>query len=105
MNEYDVLFTGHEEINFYPADSYEEVLQNVITILSTPKYSVPMFREFGIGHSMLDDAINISRAKLSAEIIQAIRKYEPRAKISRIDFSGDESGKLNVRLKIAIEGG
>lgn len=102
MNEYEILFTGHEAINFSPSTEHEEILQNVITILSTPKYSVPLFREFGVDGSMLDDAINVSQAKLSSEIIQAVRKYESRAKITRIYFSGNEDGKLNVRLKIAI---
>ena len=102
MSEYEILFGGHKVISFYPANDAEEVLQNVITILSTPKYSVPMFREFGISNTMLDEPINISRAKFSAEIIQAVRKYEPRAKISRIDFTSDEDGKLQVRLKINI---
>ena len=102
MNEYEILFTGHEDINFAPSSDVEEILQNVVTILATPKYSVPMFREFGLDGSMLDDAINLSRAKLSSEIIQAVRKYEPRAKITRLDFSANDSGKLNVKLKISL---
>ena len=103
MNEYEIIFNGHKEINFAPSNEHEEILQNVITIISTPKYSVPMFREFGIDGAMLDQPIVKSRAMFSSEVIQAVRKYEPRAEITHIETEVNTDGKLHARIKIRVK--
>jgi len=41
-------------------------------------------------------------AKLSSDIIDAISRYEPRAKVTQISFDGDIDGKLIPRLRIEI---
>ena len=48
------VYAVHEEINFAPENVVEEVVQNVRTICTTPKYSVPMDRLFGIDGAILD---------------------------------------------------
>ena len=91
------------QIDFAPVTVIEEVLQNVRTIISTIKHSVPMDREFGIDGAIIDRPINIAKAHLSNEIFRAVRRYEPRAVIESIDFDGDESGKLTPTIKIRID--
>lgn len=80
-------------VNFAPQSEAEEVIQNVITICSTPRYSVPMDRAFGVDASLLDDPMTIVGAKYKSEVIQAVRKFEPRAKVKRIEFYRDSEGK------------
>lgn len=99
--EVDVL-TIPEEINFAPANMVEEVVQNVRTICTTPKYSVPMDRQFGIDASMLDRPTPKAIAEMQAELVQAIRKYEPRCRVKKISFDGDMNGQLFVRVRINI---
>ncbi|MBQ9628877.1 MAG: GPW/gp25 family protein, partial [Synergistaceae bacterium] len=84
-----------EEINFAPANVIEEVVQNVRTICTTSKYSVPMDRLFGVDAVMLDRPTPRAMAAMQAEIVQAIRKYEPRCKVKRVSFDGDLDGRLN----------
>ena len=91
------------QIDFAPVTVIEEVLQNVRTIISTIKHSVPMDREFGIDGAIIDRPINIAKAHLSNEIFRAVRRYEPRAVIESIDFDGDESGELTPTIKIRID--
>ena len=45
--------TSTGAINFAPASTAEEVIQNVRTILTTTVYSVPLDRNFGINPDML----------------------------------------------------
>lgn len=90
------------QIDFAPATVAEEVLQNIRTIISTIKYSVPMDREFGIDGAVVDRPINIAKAHLSNEIFRAVRRYEPRAVIESIEFDGDESGRLTPKIKVQI---
>ncbi len=91
-----------EEINFAPANVIEEVVQNVRTICTTSKYSVPMDRLFGVDAVMLDRPTPRAMAAMQAEIVQAIRKYEPRCKVKRVSFDGDLDGRLNVKVRIEI---
>lgn len=91
-----------EEINFAPANLIEEVMQNVRTICTTSKYSVPMDRLFGVDAVMLDRPTPKAMAAMQAEMVQAIRKYEPRCKVKRVNFDGDLDGRLNVKVRIEI---
>ena len=101
--EIDILTAQSKEINFAPANVYEEIAQNVKTICVTPKYSVPMDRDFGVDANFLDRPTPKAMAQIKSEIVQAIRKYEPRCKVRKISFDGDINGKLNMKVRIAID--
>lgn len=94
-----------DDINLFPKTLAEEIVQNIKMILVSPKYSVPLDRDFGTSHNQLDTPVNKAQPKLIMEIIDAIEEYEPRAEITKIDFKVDESrmGKLipivGVRIK------
>jgi len=96
------LISDVNKINFSPATIEEEVLQNVKTILTTVKYSVPLDREFGISATMLDDPMPVAQAKLSAEIVGAIRRWEPRARVVEVKYEGDGMDGI-LRPKVRLE--
>ena len=89
-------------IDLAPASVTEEVLQNVRMIIGTIKYSVPMDREFGIDGTVVDRPINLAKAHLTNEIFHAVKRYEPRAVIESVEFTGDETGKLTPTIKVRI---
>lgn len=90
------------EIDFAPKSVVEEVLQNVRTIITTIKYSIPLDREFGIDGSVVDLPINVAKARLTNEIFRAIRRYEPQAVIESITFKGEETGRLIPTLEVSV---
>ncbi len=91
-------------VDFLPSTELKEILQNVRCILSTTKYSVPLDRGFGIDGQILDMPIDYAQARLTAEVIDALRKYEPRVRVSKVTFEGDgEEGKLIPKVKVVIE--
>jgi len=94
-----------KDINLFPKSLTEEIVQNVTMILVSPKYSVPLDRDFGTSHNQLDTPVNIAQPKLIMEIIDAIEKYEPRAEITKIDFRVDEAraGKLIPVVGVKIK--
>lgn len=102
MRQYELLVDAYNPVDFAPENDALEIMQNVRTILATPKYSVPLFREFGVEDGLTDTPINTAGAKLKSEIIMAVRKYEPRAEISYIEFVPDDNGKLSLRIRITI---
>lgn len=74
------------KIDLSPNSVLDEVKQNVATIIATERGSVPYDRAFGIDRKPLDMPVNIGRAKMTADIVRTVRKYEPRARIIRIDW-------------------
>ena len=102
MTELDV-YMNPKEITFAPENTVEEVVQNVRTICTTPKYSVPMDRAFGVDAKMLDRPTPKTMAALQAELTMAIRKFEPRCKVKKIYFDGDIDGRLNFIVRILID--
>lgn len=100
--EVDIL-ARLEGVDFAPADTLTEVIQNVRTICATTKYSVPLDRRFGLNAVMLDAPTPKAMAALQAEIIMAIRKYEPRARVTQVSFEGDMDGKLIPKVRVRID--
>ena len=105
MNELYTLTVNPSEINFRPGSVLEEILQNVHTIVSTTKFSVPLFREFGINASFLDDPTPLIQSKLVAEVIEKVEYFEPRVIVEGITISTNDDGRMIPTLKISIRNG
>ena len=80
----------------------QEIVQNVAMILSTPKGSLPLDREFGTNWHFVDQPTPKAIASIRQDIAQTISKYEPRARVREIDFAGSRLNSLvpTVRLEI-----
>jgi len=74
-------------VSIMPETTAEEVAQNIRMILGTLKGSVLTDREFGISATLIDRPMPLAIAAMRAEIFDAIEKYEPRAKVTSIEFS------------------
>ena len=81
----------------------DEIVQNVKLILNTPKGSVPLDRDFGISWKAIDRPPKEAFAKIKAEVIKQIRKYEPRVKIKKVMVEDSEIYDGILRIKLLIE--
>lgn len=99
---YDVLAQPVQGIDFAPASKAAEILQNLRTIITTTKYSVPLDRDFGFNAEMLDKPVNAAQAQLQSEIIMAIKLYEPRVTVTSISFTGTDDGQLIPKVQVMI---
>lgn len=90
-----------------PENYIEEVLQNVRLLCSTRKGGVPHYRDFGLSQEWLDKPAAVAKALLHVELRDALARYEPRAQIDSISFSGDinapETFKITLTLEITEE--
>lgn len=106
MSEY--LVNLKQGVDFAPSSEIAEILQNVRTILTTRLGSVPLERDFGLSWEHIDQPINVARALMKAEIIEAVERFEPRAIVEAVSF--DESvedgqdGLTRPRVTISIKG-
>lgn len=112
------MVTAYETkiVNLAPETVIEEVLQNVATIISTPKFTVPLDRRLGLMASVIDRPIPVAKALIIGEIMDAIEEYEPRAEIVNVTFADDGEaeetaagremrGKIVPRVEVNIIGG
>lgn len=93
-------------VNFYPDTEVEEIMQNVRTILTTPKFSVPLDRSFGISGTVIDGIVNPEFIpSLQAEIVTAVQTYEPRVEVTEISTTADSAGNVYPVVKIRLKTG
>jgi phage baseplate assembly protein W len=85
----------------YGLTGVPEVMQNVRTILTTRRGTVPLDRNFGISFDFLDSPINLTRAKAEQEIFLQLKKYEPRAILKQIMWE-TESGQILPSVKVEV---
>lgn len=101
----DIAAKEIKEINLQPENQIEEIIQNVRTILTTRKGSVPLDRGFGINTDLLDLPVTIIRTRLTNEIIEAVEKFEPRVKVTNVVFNQntENDGVVVPTVRIAID--
>lgn len=99
-----VIIAANEtpSIDFGPKTVAEEVVQNVRTILATIKYQIPLDRSFGIDGSAVDMPMPQAQAFITSEIIQQIKRYEPRAVVESVTFDGNLDGRLTPKVEVTI---
>lgn len=91
------------EVSLMPSTEIEEVLQNVKTILSTVQGTVPLDREFGVDKKIIDLPISVVEAKITAAIVKAINKFEPRARVWKIKYENTEREAMDGNLKPCVD--
>ena len=96
--------TGEPEDIIIGATGLEEIFQNVRMILTTPKGTVPLDRDFGLSQTFLDQPTTLAKAKALPEIIEQVEKYEPRVKVTEVVWvdSGIMEGKLVPLVRIRV---
>lgn len=104
VNEQGIPFTNEDlsEIDF-GATGLKEILQNVKIILTTPIWSVPLDRLFGMDFSFIDEPQPIAQNTIMAEVLQKVGRFEPRVQVLGIDYSGKAiDGHMipSVRLRL-----
>ena len=93
-----------QELNL-GATGVDEILQNVSMIIRTPKYSVPLDRNFGIDASMVDMPIEVAENLLTVKVIEAIQEFEPRATVQKVTYAKDHlTGMLKPKVQVMING-
>jgi len=81
-----------------PAAAAEEIAQNVRMILTTPKGSVPLDRDFGLDFDVVDRPTPRARALMGVEIVRQVGRYEPRARVVSVDWREAAEEAMDGRL-------
>ena len=93
------VVTLNPNVDFAPSTEVREILQNIRTVLSTRKGSVPLDRDFGLTWGHVDKPIQTAQMLMRSEIVDVIERYEPRAKVVSIEFDENLDGVMDGLLK------
>ena len=95
--------TGRNQSINFGARGVDEVLQNVAMILTTPKGTVPLRRDWFVNLSFLSTPTPAAQVRVASEIFQAIRRHEPRARIvGPVRFIQSDTEALGGRIIPAV---
>lgn len=86
-------------INWAPT-FVEELVQNVSTLLETPPGSVPLARAMGTPQDVIDTPQSAAGARLQADVIKAVRTYEPRVAVRQVRLAAEADGKLAATVEV-----
>lgn len=86
-------------INWSPTP-VEEVVQNVRTLLATAPGTVPLSRAMGTPQDTLDTPESAAGARLQADVVRAVKIYEPRVKVKRVRVTAAADGVLAATAEL-----
>lgn len=80
--------------------------QEVRTVMTTRKGSLPLDRDFGLDFSVIDRPLNTVRPYYVAEVARQIEKYVPRVQVLSVTFmaapADAEDGILHPVAKVRV---
>lgn len=88
----------------FGATGLNEVLQNVMVILTTRVGSVMLDRRFGLAQNYVDAPMNVAEMMIIQQVCVGLAFFEPRAKYKSIQFAPNigNPGVMNVQLLVTI---
>lgn len=92
-----------KRISLNETDTVSSVLQNIAIILTTRQMTVPLYRNFGLPMQFVDKPMEVAKAMMIAEVTDAIREFEPRARIVSITFKTDKSNPGSLIPIVEVE--
>lgn len=98
-----IIDTIPNEVDFSPDTIEREIMQNIRTIISTLKFTVPLDRDFGIDGSIVDSpVVGESGALRQSAIFEAITMYEPRVTVQSISFQPSQTDPSEISTKVIV---
>ena len=99
-----MLSTGDAVIDIQPGKADEstaaEVLRNLQVLYGTVAGEQALDREFGIDGSIIDGPQENAQALLVAEYVRKTERYEPRAKVARVEWTADNAAQGKMIPKV-----
>jgi len=88
------------------SDTVKSILQNIRIILSTPKGTVPLYRDFGINMEFLDLPVPAAESYMRTEIRETVELWEPRVRVTGVEFDQEKlaEGRLGATVEVEIIG-
>ena len=96
--------SSNQEINYSPKNYIEEIVTNVGMLLRVCKEEQPLNRDFSFDSDLIDKNINIVENRITSQLLEMFRKYEPRAilKTTEIKMTDKHNNDFDIELGIEV---
>ena len=92
------------KINYVPKNIIEEVITNVAIILKVCKEEQPLNRKFAFNSELIDQNIEIVENRITAELLELLREYEPRANLKqvRLELKDIQNNEFDITVGFEV---
>lgn len=87
----------------------KEIIRNLQVLYATIAGEQALDRDFGISRDVMDNPLESAKALLAAEYVRKTERYEPRARVIRVEWENQEntgdkakSGRLTPKVVIGL---
>lgn len=102
-----MLDTGNAVVEILPGSVNDsaaaEVYRNLQVLYGTRAGEQALDREFGIDANIIDCPQENAQVLLVAEYVRKTERYEPRARVVRVEWTAGKSQDGNMTPKVVIE--
>ncbi|MDO4495902.1 MAG: lysozyme [Clostridiaceae bacterium] len=84
------------------SDEWQDILRCLNVLYGSRVGTLATDRDFGIDWSFLDMPMESAKAMIESELIRKTRKYEPRAKVKQVLWTGDATSGI-IKPKVVID--
>ena len=95
--------SSNQEINYSPKNYIEEVITNVGMLLRVCKEEQPLNRDFSFDSDLIDKNINIVENRITSQLLEMFRKYEPRAILKTTEIKTTDEFENDFEIELGIE--
>lgn len=98
------IFSKNIKIEILEKTETARDVRKCLTVLfGTPAGTLAMDRDFGLSWDFVDMPTEQAKAEIMQEIMIKVARYEPRAKVEEITFSGDATnGEIIPTVRFSI---
>lgn len=94
------------------ATGIESILQNLRMIVETLRFEIPLMRDFAHDGQLVDSPAPLVTARLTAALMDAVARYEPRIEIEGVWLDEERhgrgafmDGRLTPRIRFRLREG
>lgn len=98
-----IYVSSKQEINYAPRNIIEEIVTNVGMILRVFKEEQALNREFSFDSDLIDKNINVVENKITSQLLQSFREYEPRAILKSTQIKMQDKFNNDFEIILGIE--
>jgi phage baseplate assembly protein W len=86
----------------WAAKGIGRILQNVVNLINTHTYEVGYMRAMGLTRKYLDHPVNVIEGIATAEIIDLVRNFEPRARVLSVTIRDMADDNVNFEVVVDV---
>lgn len=79
-----------------------EILQSLEILYATQAGELALDRDYGIDSACLGYPAPQAKALLTAQLVRKTARYEPRARVSKVEWAADKDGMLIPKVVIEL---